>query len=311
MTRALPMLALATLIACAPGDHSDDDGLTFSDALLPDTLDNLPPPGVPLTITASVASPGAPFTITVASADPFESIRLLRTTVGLGAGPCPPLLGGMCVDVQAPTLMGTFSADAAGSLTLNPILPLATPYGSLICLQAVAVRGPGGVDSVKSRALCRVAANGPVGLVAGANTGDTYDNPAIAGGGLRAMRLDVTAPGVAHYLEVFSGETLGATSISLWSHDAVNNEPNAMLATGTWSLAENTQWQGAPLNARIPMATGETYWVVWQQIAGAQPPRDTVGPMVPYRGSFDGGVTWTGLSNGREKFKVCGGGGCP
>jgi len=33
--------------------------------------------------------------------------------------------------------------------------------------------------------------------------------------------------------------------------------------------------------------------------------------MVPYRGSFDGGVTWTGLSNGREKFKVCGGGGCP
>jgi hypothetical protein len=311
MTRALPLFALAALSACAPGELTFDDTLTFSDELLPADLEALPPPGVPLTITATVASPGLPITINVGSADPFESIRLLRSTVGLGAGPCPPLLGGMCVDVQAPTLMGTFSADAVGSLTLNPVIPPGVLPGTLICLQAVAVRGPGGINSVKSRALCRVAANGSVGQVAGANTADTYDNPVFAGGGLRAMRLDVTVPGVAHYLEVFSGELLGATSISLWSHDPINNEPNAALATGTWSLADNTQWQGAPLNARIPMAVGDTYWVVWQQVSGAQAPRDAVGAMVPYRGSFDGGATWTGPFNGREKFKVCGGGGCP
>ena len=125
-----------------------------------------------------------------------------------------------------------------------------------------AVRGAGGIDSVKSRAVCRVAANGSVQLLDGVNTGDTFADGVSAGGGLRAMRLDVSAQSVAHYLEVFTGEVSGPATLSIWSHDSTNNAPDTMLASGAWTLAEQNQWQGAALNNRIPMAPGQTYWVV-------------------------------------------------
>jgi hypothetical protein len=167
------------------------------------------------------------------------------------------------------------------------------------------------MDSVKSRAVCRVAANGSVQLWDGVNTGDTFNDGVSAGAGLRAMRLDVSTQLVAHYLEIFTGEVSGPATLAIWSHDSTNNQPDAPLASGSWTLAELNQWQGAALDQRLPMSPGETYWVVWEQVSGAQAPRGDAGVSVEYFGSMNGGATWNGPFNGFEKYKVCGGGGCP
>ena len=68
---------------------------------------------------------------------------------GERCGPCPDELGGLCVELQGPELLGTALADAAGTAVLTVALPETLPPGEL-STQAAAERGPGGTDSVKS-----------------------------------------------------------------------------------------------------------------------------------------------------------------
>jgi len=48
------------------------------------------------------------------------------------------------------------------------------------------------------------------------------------------------------FVEVFTGESSGTMSVSLWSHDATNNRPLAPLAgAGSWTMNRVDCWQGA------------------------------------------------------------------
>ena len=107
-------------------------------------------PPIDLTVTPATISPGEDFDIVVSGLSAGETVFLVLSRGGLGEGPCPPVAGGLCVDIVAP-FAGVFQAvaDDLGTATWS----LSAPGGVAsrrYPLQAVAERGPGGAESVKS-----------------------------------------------------------------------------------------------------------------------------------------------------------------
>jgi hypothetical protein len=101
---------------------------------------------------------GGTSTITVTGALPGERLLLVRGR-SFGDGPCPPVIGGLCVELAgfvAP--VGTAFADASGNATFTVTIPGSTPVGAEATFLAVAQRGPGGANSVVSN-IERVRAN--------------------------------------------------------------------------------------------------------------------------------------------------------
>lgn len=304
MRAFIPLLLLG---ACAESIPVEDAELSFV------ALEAAPPPGSPLTLSAGQASAGAPFTINIGNADPGEGVYLVRTTGGMGAGPCPPSLGGTCIDIVTPTVMGPYTASGGGTVSLSPTLPPAMPYGTNLCIQAVARRGPGGVNTVKSPVVCRVTNNGPVVLEGGLNTGDTFSPITTMGGPNLSLGMKYTAPSqlVVGYIEVFTGLLHGANSVEIWTHDPAAYAPGTMVASATWNMAANEEWQGASLGQRFVMPQGSEWWIVWKPQDSSRASVETTGTNTDYRGTFTGGAPWNGPFSGPWKFKLCGGGGCP
>jgi len=87
--------------------------------------------------------------LTVHGAEPGETVRFAASPGGLGTGPCPLSLGGLCLDLGMPALqLGTAIADDLG----RAIFTLTAPdqAGTEVGTQAVIERGLGGSESVKS-----------------------------------------------------------------------------------------------------------------------------------------------------------------
>jgi predicted esterase len=87
------------------------------------------------------------------NAVPGERVSIARGQQG--AGPCPPALGGECLDLVNPVVMTriTVASDGTGTATLGvPDLPQLN--GATACFQAVVVRGVGGVDTELSTVRC-------------------------------------------------------------------------------------------------------------------------------------------------------------
>ncbi len=94
---------------------------------------------------------GQQATWTVTGAVPGETVHFALSLAGVGPGPCPPQLGGLCVDLIPPLrLLGSAVADGAGVAQLTVTVPDSAPEGSFAHAQAVARRGPDGSESVKS-----------------------------------------------------------------------------------------------------------------------------------------------------------------
>ena len=90
-----------------------------------------PPPGS-LDLFSSALVPGALFTLTTSDAAPGDKIYFLGTAAGFGAGPCPPMLGGICLDVTPPLrLVGTATADPSGEGSLYLPIPATFPLSTL------------------------------------------------------------------------------------------------------------------------------------------------------------------------------------
>ncbi len=84
--------------------------------------------------------------------DAGERVYLLRGLGGFGSGPCPPELGGLCLDLLDPIVIQKSAlADSFGHVDFEDYIPASVPLIELY-FQAVAARGLGGVDSVKSSA---------------------------------------------------------------------------------------------------------------------------------------------------------------
>jgi len=157
-----PMLflaALAVLPACTtdadgwPTDPADPLAVELADAEAPAMR---PPPGVPLLLDSTDVLAGQQATLRVSEADPGETIRFVRSTTGVGQGPCPPVLGGHCLEVTNAILMGSAAANAQGVATYTFTVPPTVPDGRDVWFEAAAARGQGGVDSVSSAPVHRV-----------------------------------------------------------------------------------------------------------------------------------------------------------
>ncbi|NOG55422.1 MAG: hypothetical protein HND57_14060 [Planctomycetes bacterium] len=83
-------------------------------------------------------------------AEPGEEVYFIYSTAGLGEGPCPRQLGGLCLDLLKPVLLGTAVGDANGIARLAVTVPSRAPLGQMVHTQSVIRRGPSGADSVKS-----------------------------------------------------------------------------------------------------------------------------------------------------------------
>lgn len=106
----------------------------------------LPPPA-PLALTATPMKPGRAATIEVTGAQPGDTVYI---GVGQpGAGPCPPQLGGTCLGLVAPTLLGAPMADASGAARLDLLVP-SLPHGLTASLQAATLSGAGGLSPTVS-----------------------------------------------------------------------------------------------------------------------------------------------------------------
>lgn len=133
------------------------------------------------------------------------------------------------------------------------------------------------------------------------------DNVSMGGPGL-IVAIQFVAPTSfsATSLEVFTGESSGLNTVSLWSHDAVNNRPASQLSSGSWSMSSTNGWQGASLASAVSLTAGATYWFGWAPINGSQASVDTTipGNGQAYRPSFDGGQTWLGPFQNSNHWKL-------
>ncbi|MCB9686167.1 MAG: FG-GAP repeat protein [Alphaproteobacteria bacterium] len=101
-------------------------------------------------VVDGILAAGANVTLVASTVVPGETVRF-GAVVGPGrAGPCLAALGGLCLDLGPGAFdIGSAVADAAGVARLNVVMPNAPPNGTYT-LQAVIVRGPGGIHSVAS-----------------------------------------------------------------------------------------------------------------------------------------------------------------
>lgn len=89
-----------------------------------------------------------------------ELVHFLYSLRGIGAGSCPPVLGGLCLDLLDPiTVIGNARADGNGTARLEVTIPGGAPVGQAVHTQAVIRRGSGGADSVKSNTLSEMIRN--------------------------------------------------------------------------------------------------------------------------------------------------------
>ncbi len=130
-----------TAITATATDLSTGDTSEFSACL---------PWAVSLDLDVPTLQRGQPAAISVSGAQPGESVTIGLSMTGIGAGPCPAQLGGLCLELLPPvTPIGTVVAGANGTATLNVNVPPTAPLVQ-VWFQAAAPRGAGGLDSVKS-----------------------------------------------------------------------------------------------------------------------------------------------------------------
>lgn len=84
----------------------------------------LPPPGNTPALVASELNPGAPARLSWGGLPPGARATFAASPRGLGAGPCPPVLGGACLEILNPIIVGNATANADGYAELRLNLPV-------------------------------------------------------------------------------------------------------------------------------------------------------------------------------------------
>ena len=133
----MSLALILALHACAP-----TDALPAAEA---------PPPQPMILLAPPAALPGDRVEVELFGAIPRSAVQLGASRATQGRHPCPPALGGACLDLFGPAaVVGSGVADAAGHLKLTLALPHGVAPGT-VHLQAVSARpSPGGALSEAS-----------------------------------------------------------------------------------------------------------------------------------------------------------------
>ncbi|NJL29777.1 MAG: DUF4082 domain-containing protein [Thermoanaerobaculia bacterium] len=139
---------------------------------------------------------------------------------------------------------------------------------------------------------------------------DNYLDNSFAGGALLGIRWVPTSSVTVSRVEVFTGETTATNTIAIWSSTGgLNPEPDTVIGgTASFTVALGNGWQGADLPVPVPVTAGQEYWVVWDPVWQQLPVTDDPADIQQiYRGSWDGGNSWTGpwsFTDRRWKFRM-------
>jgi len=66
---------------------------------------------------------GGTLELTASDAPPGETVHFVVGLNGTAGGPCPAFLGGACLDVESPIILGSAAANLAGVATLSGVVP--------------------------------------------------------------------------------------------------------------------------------------------------------------------------------------------
>lgn len=107
--------------------------------------------GPPAVLVTPRAVPGHRATFEVRDVAPGTSVWLVRGA-SVGPGPCPPALGGACLGVRQPSVLGTAVAGPGGLARVTLSVPGSAPVGARLLVQAATsageVTGPAWVEVV-------------------------------------------------------------------------------------------------------------------------------------------------------------------
>jgi hypothetical protein len=130
------------------GDDCDDDDASVNPLAVEvpgDGLDNDCDPTTPdaatLGLSVAYAVPGETTLLHVAGANPGDTV-FFGYDDAVGNGPCPPTLGGQCLDLLQPQLLGQAVANVRGDAWLVVPVPASAPVGADAWFQAAVVAGP-------------------------------------------------------------------------------------------------------------------------------------------------------------------------
>jgi hypothetical protein len=107
------------------------------------------PPPPALVVSAPDGIAGSTVQVSISGLAPGEVAHLAHAD-RVAPGLCPPVAGGLCLDIAGGLVyLGTAVADDTGVATYAFTIP-AVPFGDAIALQALAIRGIQGQDSLAS-----------------------------------------------------------------------------------------------------------------------------------------------------------------
>lgn len=75
-------------------------------------------------------SRGSSVDLVVRGAPPGATVAIGVSSGPAGSGPCPPVLGGLCMDLVQPRRVATVVADALGRATISQWIPPTAPSGT-------------------------------------------------------------------------------------------------------------------------------------------------------------------------------------
>ncbi|MCB9881783.1 MAG: hypothetical protein H6834_08345 [Planctomycetes bacterium] len=121
---------------------------------------------------------------------------------------------------------------------------------------------------------------------------------------LIGMRLVSPSNFTVSAAQVYTGLRTGASSFAVWSHDPGGDRPLMNLSgDGAYQQLTHESWQGAALPSPVTLTAGQIFWLVWGMPNSSRwPAAAATTTNVPYRGSFDGGLTWNGANGGASPW---------
>ena len=96
--------------------------------------------GPPLLVSVPVLEAGVTAVIDVSGANPGDQVFLIGGT-GVGAPLCPGPLGGQCINLTSPSIVGAFVANAMGDGEVSFAVPGGVAPGTPLTFQAVVLNG--------------------------------------------------------------------------------------------------------------------------------------------------------------------------
>ncbi len=214
----------------------------------------------------SALVPGTTVRFTVGGLSAGKTVGMTGSAAGVGAGICPPVLGGLCLDLRSPLILGVETTTAT-THTFDVAIPPELPLGMLLSFQAAMVDGPDSASSIVVSA--RTVGAGPAPVVdqkviayftewgVYARDYQVADIPVGAVSHINYAFADVTLDGLCAVVDPWAAYYVGDAGVApdLAALAAANPPLKILLSVGGWTLSANFSAAAATPDGRAALAS--------------------------------------------------------